>query len=130
MPKPNLLGLRRPARKTVTRAFTDPEQPGAEVTLTLRRLDPLDAMRYQEAAVELVEMYAGAGIPVGEELVPVTEGVARTLCAIEAMQPFDAAERYSAEELAALAVTMPNAWGDLYALVGELNLRPEESLGN
>jgi len=121
MAKVNLSGLPRPARPAQTRTFTDPEQPGVEVTLTLRKIDPAEMASAMDAKEVLHSKFAETGFPLlNGEVVPLAEGLCQSLCMLELMQCGPEADRYTAEELIPLVVNLPTAGMEVLRWAGEL----------
>ena len=138
MAKVNPFKLPRPKREPVTKSFTDAEQPGAEVTLTLRRLDAAELIVAAEAAQAQIETWITGGdlrpasqFPfVDGKPVPLTAKLCLSVTVLEHMQcPADAGERYSFNELVALTVTMPNAWQEIYRFMEEVGSPPRPEKG-
>lgn len=107
---------RKPA-KAFTKSFADPDVPGQELELTIRRLD----LPQQMAALDAVEAQAAkyidgedgaAPIPVvvGGEQVEVSRVLLTQCVFLERMQTAPAGERYGVLDWIALSVTMPTAY--------------------
>jgi len=119
MAKVNPFGLKRPEHRRETRTFTDPDQPGVELTFTLRTLDGAEMMIATEEAQGQIETWVtgnrdrpASQFPfVDGQPVQMTEGLCTACQFLAAMQcPDDPHERYSFNELVALSVTAPMAW--------------------
>jgi hypothetical protein len=119
MPKIDPFKLKRPKRVAETRTFTDPDQPGEEITLTLRRLDGAEQMVAVEEAQAQIETWITGSKDRPASQFPFVDGrevkMTEALCLacqmLWAMQcPEDAHERYNFFELVAFSVTMPYAW--------------------
>ena len=133
--------LRRKPRPIVEHTFTDPDAPGEEVTLWLQPLDAPTVFLSSERAQELIETYIdgytdqeGYAVPaipfpdVDGEPVRVSKSLLQTVCRLEAMQAPQGphgepreVEAYNAEELVAIAVCMPTAWGDILEWSSKVN---------
>lgn len=132
----NPRALSRPPAFTQTRTFTDPEQPGQELTLTLRPLNFAELCQTNETAAPLVEEWTGpkgqavGGYPVqGGPPVPVTPALLSMLVMLEGMQvPQSGEEPYTWEDLLILSVTMPTAWTALTKWLNEVQERKATGL--
>lgn len=127
MPKVNLLSLPPVVRPEETRTFTDPAQPGVELSLTFRRISIWEMSVATENARELVKL---GGLPAAGEVVLLTEQFCQTLCTLEAMQCGPEDERYTAQEFVGLFAGMPKAGEQVLAWAGELNSDEDPDEGN
>ena len=112
MAKLNVGALRAITPKIDTREFTDPEQPGATVSLTLRNMDALLYGRGQDLAAELKRKYLEEGLPfppyIDGLVIEVSETLIDQTAPVCVMQT--GTDIYTPEELIAIAATMPAAW--------------------
>jgi hypothetical protein len=126
MAKLNVLALPRPKRVEETRTFTDPAQPGVELTLTLRSPDLAQLMWADEQAkAYLLEFTAEDGSslyvdPISGERIPVSENLCKTVAVFESMQFGAAEERYGWMDTIAIMLAMPSAWLEISPWIGEL----------
>jgi hypothetical protein len=132
MPKVDVDTLKRPRPVTKQFRFTDPSNPGVEIELNLRPLDPIEdekALEYanqlsrrwltggffwedrQEWRKDPIPLHAQDGVPIA-----VNERALTIVARLEKMQgeplPEDA---YTAEEFLRIAVSMPEAWSGIQA---------------
>jgi hypothetical protein len=133
MGKINPFRLQRPVRPVHDVNVVDGQHDGVEFNFRLRQLDALDQHRSAERGEDLVDDYIkgrdgnaprdfpAVGDGDGMEVVKPTETLCQTAAVIEAMQPDDAVDRYTAEELIAIAVTCPNAWIQLLSISTRIN---------
>ncbi len=112
MAKLNVGALRAITPRIDTREFTDPEQPGMVVALTLRNMDALLYGRGQDLARELKEKYLEERLPfppyIDGLVIEVSETLIDQTAPVAVMQT--GADIYTPEELIAIAATMPAAW--------------------
>ena len=104
--------LRRPKLPEAAREFTDVEQPGVVVHLTARKLNPAGMMAAQADAEEFAERFRVNYFPLADgPPIRITEAIAQSACMGALMQWAEVTEddRYRAEDLVAMLVTMPNA---------------------
>ena len=134
MAKIDVRALRLPQRKTETRSFTDPEQPGVEVTLTLRRSLMAEQLAAFDAAAAWWEFNEGADIPIGDDQTFFvgepenktdrqaygTISFIRQVFVICSMQSSPAADRYDELEMIQILCTMPKVANSISAWVNEL----------
>lgn len=128
MPKINPLVLKRREQPAATRAFTDPDQPEAEVTLTCRAIagDPATMIAAEESAAELAERYSRNYFPMPNGApVKITRKIAETVCYLATMQCGPEEETYSAEELIGVMVNMPTAFAEMLTWSADLNQRAQ-----
>lgn len=122
MPKVALLSLPRPAREAVSRVFTDPAQPGVELGLTLRRLDPAELAVAIDAAASFYERFAETGFPLANgTAVPLALSLCQSLSMTQLMQCGPEEDLYSLEELIGLIANMPDAGVQVLNWASELN---------
>lgn len=134
MPKLNVLGLRRPPRRVETRTFTDPAQPGKELTLTLGAQDVVVGGRASDLTQDLIEKYVHPpdetepnAFPMeGDEPIFLSEILCQQVGVIAESQLGPEAERYTPEEIIAVAVAMPDAWTQILAWVGGMSRREKD----
>lgn len=139
MAKVNPWALRRPERRIETRTFTDPVQPGQEITLTLRALDPCERTFAHERADYYTELYVTGRDGQEPNMYPAPDGtpiklssrMCYNICFVEQMQVAeDPQDRYTFDELLGISLTLPNAWDQIMIWVAGF-LNPEDSyVGN
>lgn len=129
MAKVDPFKLKRPAKRRETRSFTDPMQPGEEIVLTLQSLDAAELAVASEEAKEQIETWVtgnrdrpASQFPFVDRLpVQMTETLCTACSILFRMQaPEDPADRYSWNDLVALSVTMPTAWGRVMEWMQEI----------
>jgi hypothetical protein len=118
MPKLDIRTLPLPETVRETKTFTDPLQPGAELTLTLELTpDYSQVIRARAHADKRAkERGEGAVVPVaGRAIQPISE-LCRAIGLIESVEcPADPKDRYSFEEWVGISYLMPNAFADIVA---------------
>lgn len=131
----NPFSMSRPKRPQETRTFTDPEQPGKAITITLRGLTHPEAYKAVERAQEAIRDYIhgdeARGLPpapfpsVAGEFIEVTEKMLYDMASVELAQVETPGEGavYTLEELIALSVTMPAAFDGITSFYAELQKR-------
>jgi hypothetical protein len=109
MPKIQFNSLTRPARKTETRTFTDPEQLDVSLTLTLQAPDAYEQLLINDKAEAFAKEFEVNYFPLASGgCVQVTEGVAKVLSGLEMMQVVESEEdRYTAHDLVGMLVNCP-----------------------
>src|SRR5579883_2170588 len=124
--KIDVMGLPTPAGKQETRTFTDPDQPGVELTLTLKQLTFLQAGKLQERIAELEKNYVVNNHPVivGGEPVTLSQDSCATLAMLEVMHVGD--EVYNRTELCGIMLKFPHAIVEIAEFIAEIN----EGLGS
>lgn len=131
MAKAPLLSLPRPHRPTHARTFTDAEQPGVKVAVTLRRLDPCELAVAVDRAETFHGQYGSTGFPLlNGTAVPLAHSLCQTLSIVEMMQDCPEEERYDLGELVALLANMPTAGMELLTWATELNGEVSLDQGN
>lgn len=144
---PSVLAL--PKRKTETRSFRDPEQPGAVLTLSLRRLLACEFAAAMDASDAYYEEWEGSEHPISDTGVTFYVGIPepgkerddmvyggkmfiQTVHLIHAMQTGAAHERSSIEDLMFAFALMPEAFLAAQRFAGELNtvVEKEDDEGN
>ena len=115
------LSWKRPQRRCETRTFTDPSQPGAEVTFTLIEPDVMALVTAGAVAREMTDRYVTGkegvheAVPfvVGGEIVETSFQFwyhVATMYAIQAGAEKLGYDPYTPEEIGAFAIAMPHAW--------------------
>lgn len=128
MPKVALLALPRPERPAFTRTFTDPAQPGVEVELTLRRLDPCELAVAVDQAEAYHSRFGEHGFPLQNgSAVPLALSICQTTCMLQMMQAGEEDDRYTFEELVGLLANMPEAGVAAFSWATELNMGATET---
>jgi hypothetical protein len=131
MAKAPLLSLPRPHRPAHSRTFTDPEQPGVEVTLSLRRLDPCELAVAVDRAETFHGQYGKTGFPLlNGSAVPLALSVCQSLSMVELMQDCAEEDRYELNELVGMLANMPSAGMELLTWATELNGEVSLDQGN
>ncbi len=139
MPKLDVLSLFTVAAAVETREFTDPQQPGAVLILTLKRPEFPDYALAQERAAELAAVWVPTKErphpppwpPPPAEPIRWSNRLCQVLGLLEALQsPEQAGDFYDALDLAVLSVRMPSAWEGLSAWVQELERSYQATPGN
>ncbi len=140
MPRLSTFSMKRPARHQETRDFSDPAQPGAVFTITLREADAIDLMNAGDLAKQIVTRYVtGDGrnpafpFMVDGGPVTLTASFIARVCEIVTMQPPEEAlghEPYTFEELADLSFKMPRVWLELNGFWSDMWAAGEVSLPN
>lgn len=124
MSKLNPFTMQRPKPVSETRTFTDPLQPGADLTLTLMaRADIGELLRVQALTDQYSKEYADAmSVPlqVGGQDIEITPGLCAVIATIQALEQPTDGQRYSFEEWAALSVVMPTAMGEVIVWTRDL----------
>jgi len=119
MPKANIYALKRPySVVTETKTFTDPLQPGVEITLTLRGLTPAETFAALDFGQSMMSEYCGRDGKPPERALPAIDGKipvpSSSMCLLLSnicyAQAGDVEDRYTFEELVGIAETMPNAF--------------------
>jgi hypothetical protein len=131
MPKLDPFQLNRPETKKATKTFTDPANPGKELTLTLRSLDDAESQLAFEEAQTFYFIYCGDPenrVPAQRPFPPVKgRGVAlskylfRNAAVLCRMQDGDSADHYNVEQMIALMVTMPTAMKEVMSWTHEID---------
>ena len=134
MSKINTTTLMRRKRRYETRSFTDPDVPGEVLTLTLCPQDVLIGAQAQDLAEELWEEYGpdkdGDKKPFEiftdpEDTEPtfLSKTFVTLTAAICVSQGGEPKEKYSPDDLIAIALAMPTAWTSACEWAGELSQR-------
>lgn len=140
MPNPNPYTLPRPKLRQETRTFTDPAQPGVEITLTFRALDGLEALKVGGDARRLIEEWAPSEangfishipLPDGELLEP-SEDLLQTVAMLVKMQvpPGEGDLPYDLIAWLGVATRFPSAWLKILEWAGELSTAGSNREGN
>jgi len=139
---PNPFELKRPGREVHYKTFTDEDQPGVTLELSLRKPDAIDMGRCAAQVGRMTELYItgndeiGPGpFPlVGGEMIPVSEELFGQACMVWAMQAPPGenrqSRRWEPEHLVAWALTMPNAWRAVLRFVDEIGRTTRRAEGN
>lgn len=129
MAKANIYALKRPySSVTETKTFTDPLQPGVEITLTLRGLTPAETFAALDFGQSMMAEYCSQdGNPPARTL-PAIDGKipvpSSTLCLVAAKICYSQAgleeDRYTFEEIIGIAEAMPNSFGQIQTWLDSL----------
>jgi hypothetical protein len=139
MPKFNPKTLPEVQLPRVSRTFTDPLQPGVEVEIAFRAMDPLQAVDATNEAQKMVRTFV-TGLPatakeparapclypapVGDRDLKLNETICFSVCNMAGMSAAaadDPQDAYTADEFLAFLVTMPNAMDAMMAFANEVN---------
>lgn len=123
--KVNPFELKRPARKTVTKTYTDPQNPDVEIAMSFRSLDQAEMLLVLEQAEDAVAKYMGtadtppmAFPPVDGQPVQMSQSLINNSAVLATMET---TRQYSLEDFIALSVTMPHAYGEMFKDAMTLN---------
>jgi len=136
MARINPFTLTRPKRPEFTKTFTDPEQPGKEITLTLSPVSPdLALLAYEKAEAQYDDLVGDgnaedAQLPPGLQGTVISKTLLHSAALLGAMQRQEPEEdRYTVLELVAIAMNMPTAWRNIGKFSAEVQ-KGEVKAGN
>lgn len=126
MAKINPFAFARPVESRKTFTFKDDRFPDNPVTIELRSPDIIDYNMIQDKAREFANFYSDKPFPaVAGRIVTISDSLAESVASIFILQEGADADRYTMEELVALAVTMPIVFGDIGRAIAELSAGSE-----
>lgn len=123
--KPNPLALKRPTRTIRELTLTDSSQPGLEIKMRLRALDALDINNATALATDLANKYLYGDLPfpaIDGEVPKLNMDILQGVCAMHVAQCGNEEDKFTPEEIIALAVTCPEIWVSLVNTMGDLAL--------
>lgn len=123
--KVNPFELKRPKPKTITKVYTDPQNPTVELTLSFRSMDQAEQIMVMEQTERSIAQYMGT-----EEqppmAFPLVDGqpvkMSQTLISNSAfLANMETSKLYTLEDFISFSVVMPTAYGQMLKDCTELN---------
>ena len=130
----NALTLKRPERPVRVYTRADLHDATKTVTLAIRSLDTVDGHRLHDRVEQLTKKFiTGEGedkpldFIVGDDVVALTPSLVWAAAMLETMQvpDHDDADYWTAEELMAIAATLPTLWAQLTMLPAQPEVEPD-----